>query len=128
MVFNNGVGRFYSTIDEIQPPMNTTGHYFLEQGMVYAPNIALWRYIASPPTSFYASFISGCQRLPNGNTLICDGPHGHFFEVTPEMDIVWEYTNPYPSWLYNDVFKIQYIPPEQSIPKIPDLDCGGGFE
>jgi len=38
--------------------------------------------------------ISGAQRLPNGNTLICDGPHGIFFEVTAAKEVVWKYINP----------------------------------
>ena len=44
--------------------------------------------------SFYGSYISGCQRLPNGNTYIDSGPHGHFFEVTQGGELVWEYVNP----------------------------------
>jgi len=54
-----------------------------------------WEYKADPPTDFYASFIGGCQRLPNGNTLICEGPKGRFFEVTPAGETVWEYINPF---------------------------------
>ncbi len=44
-----------------------------------------------PPTDFYASVISGAQRLPNGNTLTCDGPEGHFYEVTTSGETIWEY-------------------------------------
>ena len=33
-------------------------------------------------SSDVASHISGAQRLANGNTLVCDGPAGTFFEVT----------------------------------------------
>ncbi len=43
---------------------------------------------------FYSSFISGTQRLSNGNTLICSGANGTIFEVTPEKAIVWKYVNP----------------------------------
>ncbi|MBW1667108.1 MAG: aryl-sulfate sulfotransferase [Deltaproteobacteria bacterium] len=42
----------------------------------------------------FSSFISGAERLPNGNTLICAGANGRFFEVTPAKEIVWEYINP----------------------------------
>ena len=45
------------------------------------------------PTSIRC-FISGRQRLPNGNTLICSGANGTLFEVTPEKEIVWKYVNP----------------------------------
>ena len=43
---------------------------------------------------FFSSFISGAQRLSNGNTLICSGANGTIFEVTPEKAIVWKYVNP----------------------------------
>lgn len=44
---------------------------------------------------FYSPFISGAQRLPNGNTLICEGSGGRLIEVTSEHEIVWEYISPY---------------------------------
>jgi len=43
---------------------------------------------------FYSSYISSSMRMPNGNTIICSGSHSHFFEVTNEKDIVWEYVMP----------------------------------
>ena len=47
-----------------------------------------WSYTA--PT-FFAQNISGTQRLPNGNTLVTEGPDGWLFEVTKDGMIVWEY-------------------------------------
>ncbi|SHI78960.1 aryl-sulfate sulfotransferase [Parasporobacterium paucivorans] len=44
---------------------------------------------------FYSPFISGAQRLENGNTLITEGSNGRIFEVTEKHEIVWEYINPY---------------------------------
>ena len=44
---------------------------------------------------FTVSNISGSQRQPNGNTLICEGSSGHLFEITPEGEIVWEYITAY---------------------------------
>ena len=44
---------------------------------------------------FYSSYISSCQRLPNGNTLIDSGAMGHIFEVTESKTVVWEYVMPY---------------------------------
>jgi hypothetical protein len=40
---------------------------------------------------FFSWFISSVQRLPNGNTLICEGNAGRVFEVTPVGEIVWQY-------------------------------------
>ncbi|MCY4367567.1 MAG: aryl-sulfate sulfotransferase [Chloroflexi bacterium] len=53
-----------------------------------------WEYKGDPPISFYSFHISGAERLPNGNTLICEGAPGRVFEVTPNREIVWEYMNP----------------------------------
>jgi len=55
----------------------------------------VWEYMASNPATFYGAFISGAQRLPNLNTLICEGPKGRFFEVTMQGEVVWEYINPF---------------------------------
>lgn len=55
----------------------------------------VWEYMESSPAMFYGAFISGAQRLPNGNTLICEGPKGRFFEVTNDKEVVWEYINPF---------------------------------
>jgi hypothetical protein len=58
-----------------------------------------WQYPAEnagmDAPSFYSSFISSAQRLPNGNTLIDEGAYGRMFEVTTAGEIVWEYVSPY---------------------------------
>ena len=48
--------------------------------------------------SLFSPHVSGCQRLPTGNTLITEGAKGCIFEVTPDHDLVWEYVNPYPTF------------------------------
>lgn len=126
LVFNNGGGRpgpDYTSVDEIEPPVDSNGSYYLEPGSAYRPEEQIWIYDAN----FYAWFVGGAQRLPNGNTLICNGPAGKFLEVTPEKVIVWQYENPYPNPVQNNVFKIQYYPPEEPQPDEPDLDCEGSF-
>jgi hypothetical protein len=55
----------------------------------------VWRYRGGLSGSFYSGFISGCQRLPGGNTLVCEGDGGRVFEVTPDHDICWEWVSPY---------------------------------
>jgi len=44
--------------------------------------------------------MAGCQRLPNGNTVFCNylghghlGQQPHFFEITPDKKIVWEFAD-----------------------------------
>jgi hypothetical protein len=55
-----------------------------------------WEYRAGRrgANDFYSSYISGCTRLPNGNTLIHAGAQAHIFEVTEDKDVVWEYVIP----------------------------------
>ena len=60
-----------------------------------ATNEIQWEYMGSPRTTFFSWFISGVQRLPSGNTLICEGVCGRLFEVTPAGDIVWNYVSPF---------------------------------
>ena len=59
----------------------------------------VWQYTGAdsgrPVWSFFSSFVSNAQRLPNGNTLIDEGMDGRFFQITPQGDIVWEYVPPY---------------------------------
>ena len=83
LLFDNGSHRRapntnYSRIVEIDP----------------ANNEIAWDYRGEPPISFYSYQISGAERLPNGNTLICEGATGRFIEVTQGHQIVWEYINP----------------------------------
>lgn len=44
----------------------------------------------------FSPIMSGVQRLPSGNTLICLAIPGELFEVTPEGKIVWKYAGPLP--------------------------------
>lgn len=102
LVFNNGFGLrlrpdgAYSSVEEIVPPIEKGGGYGyrLDAGSAYVPAEPVWTYTAAEPTDWFAPFLSGAQRLPNGNTLICDGTHGTLFEVTPEGETVWKYINP----------------------------------
>jgi hypothetical protein len=94
MCFNNGVGRNYSTIDQITLPVDSKGNYTLAAGKAFGPTSLTWTYQATPPTSLYGADISGAQRLPNGNTLINNGPLGTFIEVTATGQVVWQYICP----------------------------------
>ncbi|MBK9249430.1 MAG: aryl-sulfate sulfotransferase [Ignavibacteria bacterium] len=125
MIFNNGIGRpggNYSSIDIINPQMVAkTGSYALQATKAFAPSRPVWSY--KDPENFKAPNISGAQRLPNGNTLICNGPYGHFFEITPQKKVVWQYKSPV--WhtgvatqgttiMGNFVFRCTLYPPEYS--------------
>lgn len=97
LIYNNGQNRpdgDYSSVVEIAPPVNEQGAYTLVAGSAYGPAQAVWEYTAPNPEDFYSQNISGAGRLQNGNTLICEGASGHFFEVTSSGEVVWEYINP----------------------------------
>jgi len=86
LVFDNGLHRnciddsvpSYSRVVEVNPKTNEI----------------VWDY-SDRPVNFYSYACSGCQRLPNGNTLICESFMGRIFEVTPIGETVWEYVSPF---------------------------------
>ncbi len=97
-VFNNGGERAdgnWSSVVEIVPPIDEKGSYPLADGAPFGPAAPLWTYAAPDKQSFFAPFVSGAQRLPGGNTFVCSGPQGRYFEVTPDGTIVWEYRAPF---------------------------------
>jgi len=93
LLFNNGdmQERAYSTVVEITPPIDARGGYSLSDGSPYGPQELTWEYNPEPPERFYSFFISGAQRMPNGNTLVVQGAGAKIREVTPEGEIIWEY-------------------------------------
>jgi hypothetical protein len=72
---------------------------------------------------FFSDYVSSAQRLPNGNTLICEGSVGRLFEVTPKGETVWEYISPYyqPKENFNMVYRAYRVPydyvPQLKVPK-----------
>ncbi len=78
LIFDNGVRRGYTRVIEINPLDGTIE----------------WQYMGDPPESFYSETRGSAQRLPNGNTLICESDKARVFEVTAGGEIVWEWRNP----------------------------------
>jgi len=96
-IFNNGAGRpdgRYSSVEQIVPPLDSEGSYRKKPGVPFGPDKPVWTYTAKNKPDFFSQNISGAQRLPNGNTLICSGANGTIFEVTADKQIVWYYVNP----------------------------------
>ena len=85
----------YSAIYQIRPLTDDKGNYVMMENQRFAPKEPEWKYIAKDTISFYSGFISGAERMKNGNTFINEGAKGRFFEVTPDGDIVWEFLNQY---------------------------------
>jgi hypothetical protein len=92
-----------------------------------------WEYLGQPPISFFSTNISSAERLPNGNTLTCEGAPGRIFEVTLNQEIVWEYINPFfaaggrvaggnPGDRTNSMFRAHRYGPEHPALQGKDLD------
>jgi hypothetical protein len=84
LIFDNGTHRrdhpaTFSRVIEVEPSTKEI----------------VWRYSDPSVFEFFSPYISGAQRLANGNTLICEGCHGRIFEVTPDGETVWEYISPH---------------------------------
>ena len=102
LIYDNGKHRDYTRIVELEP---------LTKKIV-------WEYKGDPPKSFYSEVRGSSQRLPNGNTLICESEKGRVFEITPKGRIVWEFWNP----IFNDkkkrkrIYRFMRMPPEKVQP------------
>jgi hypothetical protein len=100
LVFNNGTNRpggNHSSVDEIESPADANGCYHFKPGVAFGPERPVWSYTAPDKAEFYSILISGAQRLPNGNTLVCSGADGLVFEVNAAKEVVWKYANLAPS-------------------------------
>ena len=98
LVFNNGNERpeliFASTVEEIYLDQELNGFYVINEEGKFGQDTSLWTYPKELNPGFHSSRISGAQRLLNGNTLICNGQEGRFFEIDQNETIVWQYLNP----------------------------------
>jgi hypothetical protein len=96
LVFDNGTRtRQYTRVIELNP--------LTEQ--------IEWDYVGDPPETFYTPERGSSQRLPNGNTLICEGDRGRCFEITREGEIVWEWYNPAMRGRHREqVYRMERIP------------------
>lgn len=146
LIFNNGTDWGDSSVIEIKPPIGTDGNYTRVPGQPYGATV-VWQYDEyATPGTFFAALISSAQRLPNGNTLINNGPAGYFFEVTPNGNKVWEYINPnagaaqganapfgvYRSWRYAPnfaglaLFNLSPRDPLEQYPNVYNVDIKPG--
>ncbi|MEE9269496.1 MAG: aryl-sulfate sulfotransferase [Candidatus Krumholzibacteria bacterium] len=97
LAFNNGNRpsdeNDLSSVAEIQPPIDESGNYIISAGQPYGPAAPDWEYAPESP-AFFSIRYGSAYRMPNGNTLICDGVPGILFELTPDFDKVWAYLEP----------------------------------
>lgn len=88
LAFNNREGQGTSMVVELVLPADAEGNYYLAPGQAYGPTSPVWSYTAS---DFYSNHLGGCQRLPNGNTLIAESTSGFMFEVNTGGQRLWSY-------------------------------------
>ncbi|PKL81158.1 MAG: hypothetical protein CVV25_01585 [Ignavibacteriae bacterium HGW-Ignavibacteriae-4] len=93
IIFNNKAGKNYSTLNIVDPELDEDGNYAIKNNR-FGPNDPDWTYKATPDSTFYSMNLSSSQRLPNGNTLICEGAKGRFTEINHNKEKVWQYINP----------------------------------
>jgi hypothetical protein len=97
LIFDNGVERESSRVIELNP-------------------ISLeieWEYGTHAGEQFYSYSKGSAQRLPNGNTLICDSDNGRALEVTREGETVWEWYGPLTKKMRRvQIYRMERIPPE----------------
>lgn len=123
MLFNNGVGRpgtDYTSVDVLKLPAMVDNNYPIEPDSAYLPLAQDWIYSADPPNSLFSLVMGGAQRLPNGNTLICNATSGEFLEVDSLGNDMWKYVNPIDlngntpqgdQPFQNSCFRVTYLPP-----------------
>jgi hypothetical protein len=99
LVFDNGGAAGYGSSNSAAPDgrnaMRRGNSRVVEVNPVTFAKV--WEYAVGGAESykFFSHYVSGAQRLPNGNTMITEGADGRIFEVTPAGAIVWEYVSPF---------------------------------
>ena len=104
MIFNNGGRRgadgkpnpdeicmgmlsyAYSDVLEVKFPRREDGFYDWDSG-----SDIVWSYNRGGKVAFYSPFMSGAQRMPNGNTLMMQGCDKRIVEVTPDGEMVLDF-------------------------------------
>ena len=95
LVFDNGTrrpGGEFSRVLELRLPFDSAHGFADPSGRGFGSASTVWSY--QDPERFFTPFVGGAERLPNGNTLICEGARGRIFEVTRSGQVVWDFLNP----------------------------------
>jgi len=107
-----GFGREYTNLLEIKLPIDRHGN-FRKNGKAEV----VWSWESQNRADFYSPFMSGLQRMPNGNTLFCVAYNKRVLEVTQQGDVVMDYR--LPGW--GRLHRIQKYAPDY-----PGLPVGFG--
>ncbi len=91
LVYNNGGGRPAPTASAPPTAFSPAAGFPRVRDGPLGPADPAWTF--GEPGGFFSPFISGAQRLSNGNTLVCVGAPGRLIEVTRDGRVVWDYVN-----------------------------------
>ena len=80
LIFDNGAS-----------PWNDLGHAGASYALEINPVTKELVWVYDKWLQFHSCYTSSAQRLPNGNTLICESACQRVFEVTAEGETVWEH-------------------------------------
>lgn len=86
LILNNGVGRGYTSADELEPPAN----YFRDPNRPFGPAQPTWTVGETFGSTFFTQVAGSVQRMPNGNTVLGLSNAARAVEVTPEGEMVWD--------------------------------------
>ena len=105
-------GMSYSRVVEVNPKDNSIA----------------WQYAAKPQQQFFSGHISGAERQPNGNVLVCEGTAGRVFEVTSPGEVVWEWISPFVTTRQGEprtwIFRVHRYGPDDPALVGRELDAG----
>ncbi len=85
LIYDNGMYTYYSRALEVD----------IKTGEVVWQSERTEGYVSG--RAHFSPFISGADRMPNGNTVVCSGANGVVFEVTNEKELVWHWVRPTPN-------------------------------
>ena len=80
LVFDNGAS-----------PWKDLGHAGMSYVLEVNPMTKDLVWVYNDGLNFHSTYTSSAQRLPNGNTLICESAANRVFEVTASGETVWEH-------------------------------------
>ncbi|MBW2063548.1 MAG: aryl-sulfate sulfotransferase [Deltaproteobacteria bacterium] len=106
LIYDNSMYRYISRAVEVDI---TTGDIVWQS----EPDFGIEGYVNG--RVHFSPFISGADRLPNGNTLICSGGNGVVFEVTKDRETVWHWVRPEPNLdgaVHWGIFRAHRYPPD----------------
>lgn len=95
----------YTVVSEISLARDTDGLAISD-----TPPVVNWSFNDDGRRDFYSPFMSGAQRLPNGNTLSCQSWNKRVVEMTSEGELVLDFNIGGPGRL----FRMYKYPPEHS--------------